>query len=66
MDKGNVIKTQEMWKNYENTLFWLEAINNPEKHMIIRDNKVIGVDNDYKMSLESLNYILTGNQILKK
>lgn len=62
MDKQNALKTQEMWKDYENTEFWLDTINNPQKHMIIRDNKVIGVSHEYYMALESLNYILTGNQ----
>lgn len=62
MDKQNVIMTQKMWKDYENTAFWLNTINNPQNHMIIKDNKVVGVSGDYLMALESLNYILTGNQ----
>lgn len=66
MDKNNVIKTQEMWKDYENTSFWLDTINNPQKHMIIVNNKVVGVSHAYLMALESLNYILTGNENIDK
>lgn len=62
MDKQNVAMTQNMWKDYENTMFWLNTINNPQEHMIIKDNEVVDVSGDYKMALESLNYILTGNQ----
>lgn len=59
MDKQNVIITQKLWKNYPNTEYWIDIISHPEKHMIIYENKVIGVDSDYKKAQESLKYILT-------
>ena len=61
MDKANVIKTQEMWKDYLNTEFWLKTISEPAKHMIIRDNEIVSVDSEYAASVESLSYILSGN-----
>lgn len=60
MDKQNVAKTQCMWKDYPNTKFWIDTISNPSKHMFIENNQVIGIDNDYKMAIESLCYILLG------
>ena len=62
MDKANVLRTQEIWKDYPNTEYWLKTISEPAKHMIIRDNEVVDVDADYKRSLESLSYILSGEQ----
>ncbi|MBP1683311.1 MAG: hypothetical protein H6Q27_875 [Ignavibacteriaceae bacterium] len=62
MDKSNVLKTQEMWKDYPNTEYWLKTITEPQEHMIVVDNKIIAVDSDYMRAVESLNYILTGKQ----
>lgn len=60
MDKENVTRTQDMWKNYPNTKYWLKTISEPEKHMIIQGQKIIGVDSDYAKAVESLSYILSG------
>lgn len=62
MDKSNVLKTQEMWKDYPNVDYWLKTITEPQEHMVVADNKIIAVDSDYMRAVESLNYILTGKQ----
>lgn len=64
MDKANVLKTQEMWKDYPNVEYWLKTISEPAKHMIIRENEIIAVDTDYERAVESLSYILLGEQKL--
>jgi negative regulator of replication initiation len=58
MDKINVFKTQEMWKDYPNAKYWIETISNPAEHMHIEDNKIIFIDGDYYKAIESLTYIL--------
>lgn len=62
MNKAHVCYTQEMWKDYENTEFWLKTIAEPAKHMVIRDGKIVSVDWAYAVAVESLSYILTGEQ----
>ena len=62
MNKAHVNCTQQMWKDYENTEFWLKTIAEPAKHMEIRDGKIVSVDWDYAVAVESLSYILTGEQ----
>lgn len=62
MDKAHAFYTQQMWKDYPNVKFWLETISEPAKHMTIRDNKIVDVDWDYAVAVESLSYILTGEQ----
>lgn len=60
MDKAHVFYTQQMWKDYPNAKFWLETISEPAKHMVIRDNKIVSVDWDYAVAVESLSHILLG------
>lgn len=66
MDKENTKKTQEMWRDYPNTAYWLKTISEPTKHMIVRNQEIIEVDNDYAGAVESLSYILTGKEMRVK
>lgn len=56
MEKFNVIKTQEMWKDYPNTKHWISVLKNPQKHGLIGTP-----DSDYLKAIESIEYILLGD-----
>lgn len=66
MDKENTKRTQEMWKDYPNTAYWLKTISEPSKHLIVRNQEIVGVDSDYAGAVESLSYILMGKEMSVK
>ena len=66
MNKDNVAKIQEMWKDYPNVQKWIETISNPNKHIKMVKENTFFVDNDYVIAVESLSYLLTGNEIVVK
>ena len=59
MDKIAAEITQDLWKNNPNTKNWLEAIQNPGKH-ITPDGDNLILSNEYLSAIESISYILAG------
>jgi hypothetical protein len=66
MNKENLIKTQEMWKDYPKAKQWIDTICNPSKHIIINNNEIISYDSEYVLAVESLSYILLGKEMTPK
>ena len=60
MDKQKAIKTQEMWKDYENTRRWIDTISNPQKYLTFIDKDTVVKSPAYLQAEESLRYILLG------
>lgn len=61
MQKESVKRTQELWKNEPNVKAWIEAISPPAKH-IMAEGHVFAVDAEYQKAVESLSYILLGEE----
>ena len=59
MDKIAAEITQDLWKNNPNTKTWLEAIQNPGKHIKSDGNNLV-VSSEYLSAIESISYILAG------
>ena len=59
MDKIAAEITQDLWKNYPNTRKWLEAIQNPGRHIKPDGNKLI-LSSEYLSAIESISFILAG------
>ena len=59
MDKLAAEITQDLWKNNPNTKTWLEAIQNPGKHIKSDGNNLV-VSSEYLSAIESISYILAG------
>ena len=64
MDKIAAEITQDLWKNNPNTKTWLEAIQNPGKHIKSDGNNLV-VSSEYLSAIESISYILAGQTLAK-
>lgn len=63
MDKEHVIATRKMWKDYPNTQYWIDIISHPKEHIFADNNGEIFTDTEYLKAVESLKYILVGEEI---
>ena len=59
MDKIAVEITQDLWKNNPNTKHWLEAIQNPGRHIKPEGNNLV-LSSEYISAIESISFILAG------
>lgn len=56
--KDNVIKTQEMWKDYQNVQYWILDLQSQNKHMLPNGRS----DGSDLQAIEGLQFLLLGIQ----